>query len=288
MKRILLAPLALLAALLVATASGAATTTVQITANGFVPKATTINVGDTVTWHNADTSAHQVVANNGSFASPVLKPDETWSHTFTSAAKLGYRDSQATSHTGSVTVKGPTPDVSLSSNRSKITYGSGQEATLSGTVNSGTAGEQVTLTSLAYGQTAAQAGSTTKTTTTNGAFEFSVSPSIQTVYQVKWKSATSAPVTVNVAPRVGFGRIGRLYRAKVTSELTYRGHFVWVQRHTAFGWRNMKQVVLRSGSQAVFGLKLRHGRNLLRLFLPSAQAGAGYVAGTSSMLAIRR
>ena len=77
MKRILLVPLALVAALLVATAAGADTKTVQITGGGFTPKATTIAIGDTVTWHNADTSAHQVVANNGSFASPVLKPDET-------------------------------------------------------------------------------------------------------------------------------------------------------------------------------------------------------------------
>jgi plastocyanin len=288
MKRLLLLPLALVAALLVATAAGADTKTVQITAAGFSPKATTINVGDTVTWHNADTSTHQVVANNGSFASPVLKADETWSHTFAAAANLNYHDSQNTKNTGTVRVTGAAAAVSLTADRTKITYGTGQSATLSGTVNSGAANEQVTLSSLAYGQTAAQAGSTTKTTGANGAFDFSVSPSIQTVYTVHWKNATSSPVTVNVAPRVGFGRTGRLYLTRVSSELSYRGHFVWVQRHTAFGWRNMKQVVLKSGSRAIFGLRLPHGRTVLRVFLPSAQAGAGYVASTSRLLAIRR
>src|SRR5205814_10448091 len=104
MKRMLLLPLALLAAMLVATAAGADTKTVQITKSGFTPTATTITVGDTVTWHNADTANHQVVANDGSFASPVLKPSENFSFTFQQAGKDNYHDDQATTNKGSVTV----------------------------------------------------------------------------------------------------------------------------------------------------------------------------------------
>src|SRR6266536_1647062 len=287
MKRILLLPLALVAALLVATAAGADTKTVQITGAGFSPKATTITVGDTVTWHNADNSAHQVVANNGSFASPVLKADETWSHTFTQNGKVNYHDSQATTHTGSVNVTGTAPDVTLSPNASTITYGN--DTTLSGAVSNKLANQPVTLTSQPFGTSAQSSASATKTTEAHGAFSFDVSPSIQTTYQAHWLTATSSPVTVNVAPRVGFGRSGRLYTAKVTSDISYRGHFVWVQRRGTFGgWTSMKRVVLGSGSRAVFTLRLRHGRNTLRLFLPAGQAGAGYVSSMSRLLFVRR
>ena len=93
---------------------------------------------------------------------------------------------------------------------------------------------------------------------------------------------------MNVAPRVGFGRSGRLFIAKVTSDLGYGGHFVWVQKRTSFGWTNLKRAFLGDNSRAVFRVKLRHGRSVLRLVLPQSQAGAGYVLGTSRMLAVFR
>ena len=65
MKRILLLPVALLAALVVAASAGADTKTVQITKSGFTPSSTAVMVGDSVTWHNADVVSHQVVANDG-------------------------------------------------------------------------------------------------------------------------------------------------------------------------------------------------------------------------------
>src|SRR5438105_11489214 len=109
MKRILLIPLAAVAALLIAAAAGANTQPVQITAAGFVPKAVAITVGDTVTWRNADVASHQIVANNGSFASPVLKTGDTWSHTFSAPATVRYHDATAAKNTGSVAVNGPSP-----------------------------------------------------------------------------------------------------------------------------------------------------------------------------------
>jgi hypothetical protein len=95
-------------------------------------------------------------------------------------------------------------------------------------------------------------------------------------------------VTVNVAPRVGFGLSGRLFIAKVTSDLNYGGHFVWVQRHSSlFGWINIKRVYLGSTSRATFGLRLRHGLTTLRLVFPLSQAGDGYVAGLSRTMFVR-
>jgi len=96
-------------------------------------------------------------------------------------------------------------------------------------------------------------------------------------------------VTVDVAPRVGFARSGRLYIAKVTSDIGYGGHFVWVQRKAPFGsFHNVRRVFLGANSRAVFRVGVPRGRSILRLVLPSGEAGAGYVASSSRMLAVKR
>ena len=284
MRRIFLLPVALIAPLLVATAAGASNQTVQITKNGFTPASVTITVGDTVTWHNADTSDHQVVANDGSFASPVLHGDQSYSHTFTAAGKVTYHDSFARAHTGTVTVNGPPSTVTLSASSSTVVYGSG--TTLSGAVSNQLTNEPVLLTAQPFGKGTQSIDTTT--TSSSGTFSFGVSPTIRTLYTAHWRTADSSPVTVNVAPRVGFGLSGRLYIARVTSDLNYGGHYVWVQRHSsAFGWTNIKRVYLGSTSRATFTLRLRHGLTTLRLVLPSSQAGDGYVAGLSRTLVVR-
>ena len=79
------------------------------------PQTATVSAGDTVTWHNADTADHQVVADDGSFASPVLHADQSYSHTFTGAGTEKYYDSYARTHTGTITVSGPAPTVTLQS-----------------------------------------------------------------------------------------------------------------------------------------------------------------------------
>jgi plastocyanin len=78
-------------ALVLAAPASTATSTVQIKATGFVPATVTINQDDTVTWTNTDTKDHQVVANGGSFASPILKPTKTYSHS-SGAGTFRYHD----------------------------------------------------------------------------------------------------------------------------------------------------------------------------------------------------
>jgi len=56
-------------ALTLASAGAAATVTIQIRSTGFSPGAVTINHDDKITWHNADKVNHQVVSDDGSFAS---------------------------------------------------------------------------------------------------------------------------------------------------------------------------------------------------------------------------
>ena len=286
MKRMLLLPLALVATLAVAATSGAATKatkTVQVTSGGFTPAAITISVGDSVTWHNADNANHQVVANNGSFASPVLKPDDTYTQTFNTAGKVNYHDALATKHVGSVTATAPAGSVTLTAATQTIVYGSSTK--VSGAVSNQLTNEPVTLTSQPYGKGTQSLAS--QTTGANGAFAFGVSPTIQTAYQAHWRTTSSQNVTVNVAPRVGFGLSGRLYIAKVTSDLNYAGKFVLVQKRNAIGtWKTLKRVYLGGNSRAAFRLQLAKGRTVLRLALPDSQAGAGYVQGISRLMPV--
>ena len=285
MKRMLLLPLAFVAALVVAASAGADTKTVQIVKSGFTPSSTTINVGDSVTWRNADSVNHQVVANDGSFASPVLKPGESFTQAFAKAGKLSYHDALFTSRKGSVTANAPAATVSLTAATQTIVYG--ENTTVSGSISNQLANEPVSLTSQPVDKgTQAIASSMTQA---SGAFSFGVSPTIQTAYQAHYKTAASPSVTINVAPRVGFGRYGRHFIAKVTSDVGYGGKFVVVQRKSRFGgWTAAKRVYLGGASRAVFTMRLVKGPSTLRLVLPDSQAGVGYVQGTSRLLLVRR
>ena len=285
MKRLITVALVGLAALLAAGAIGAATTTIQITKNGFTPKSITVTAGDTVTWHNADSHTHQVVADNGSFASPALAANASWSYTAAKSGKFTYRDAYATTHRGTLIVNAPPATLSLAPALGTVIYGS--STAVNGTVSNNLTNEAVTLTSQAYGKSVQSVASTT--TTTAGAFFFGVTPTIQTTYTAHYRSSNSTPVTVNVAPRVGFGQSGSLFIAKVTSDLGYAGRFVIVQKRNAVGgWYSFKRVYLGDSSRATFRLKLAKGHYTLRLYLPPSQAGAGYVQGFSRLLPIVR
>jgi plastocyanin len=56
----------------------------------FTPGATTVHVGDTITWTNNGPSSHTATANNGSFNTGVLKKGQSASHTFTQAGTFSY------------------------------------------------------------------------------------------------------------------------------------------------------------------------------------------------------
>jgi hypothetical protein len=163
-------------------------------------------------------------------------------------------------------------------------YGGG--TALTGGVSAALANEPVTLTAQAIGKSTQSIDQVT--TTTGGNYTFNVTPTIRTSYQTHWRTADSRTVTVDVAPRIGFSRSGRLFIAKATSDLSYAGHYLWVQRHYGFGWKSVKRVFLGSNSRAVFGLKTPRGTTQLRLVMTSGQVGAGYVAGQSRTLFVHR
>jgi plastocyanin len=302
MRKSLLILLAAAALTIGAPASAAqhATKTVSITRTAFVPNSVSIFVGDSVTWMNSDTIDHQVISQAGGFASPVLKPGETFTHVFDKAGKFGYKDALSTkTGNGSVTVAAQPVNATLSLHPSAtaVVYDV-NSVQLTGQLSLKKSGQQVTLSEQALGEAQAKALATT-TTDANGEFAFTVAPSIRTVYTAHWQvgndQATSTPVTVAVHPRVGLGLIrhrGTLftYRAKATSDLSYAGHVVSFQRYATSvgGWITIKRVVLGSTSSKIFSVRLRLHVSKVRVFLPTSQAGEGYIWGVSrSLLAIR-
>jgi plastocyanin len=56
----------------------------------FVPATLTVAAGGTVTWTNRDEEPHTVAANDGSFHSPGMGSQATYSHTFATAGTFDY------------------------------------------------------------------------------------------------------------------------------------------------------------------------------------------------------
>ena len=65
-------------------------TAVSITNFAFTPATLTVKVGETVTWTNKDEEPHNVVAGDGSFRSPGMDSNGTYSYTFTKAGSFDY------------------------------------------------------------------------------------------------------------------------------------------------------------------------------------------------------
>lgn len=271
----------------------AATTTVQITKTGFVPATVTINANNAVTWKNADTVTHQVVANGGQFASPILGPGRSFTHTFDLGGTFKYHDALHPSLKGTLIVKGPPPQVSLAASAAVVKYGT--TVTLSGTVNNKKSGEAVTLVSLPYGQTTKQVIANLQTGS-GGTFSFAVTPQIQTQYQAQWKNLSESSVTVQVVPAIKLPAPSPSgwFHFYVFPQ-NYAGHFVFLQRFTLFHqWVSIAKLTLgtRSGRLISVGT-IRHmiprGRWSIRVLMTADQVGPGFLeASSASQPVVRR
>ena len=157
---------------------------------------------------------------------------------------------------------------------------------LSGTVSTAKAGEVITVLAQPYGELAATPIGTA-TTTGSGQWAFTVRPSIQTTYTAKTSTSTGAPLTISVHPRVGLGYQGGIFSTKVTGgagATSFAGKVVFFQRRNSSGrWVTLDKVVLNVNSFARFKVKLPRGSSYVRVYLTKAQAGAGYLDGTSAI-----
>lgn len=285
--RRLVALAAAFTALAVAAPAQAATVNVKITKTGFSPSSVRINFGDTVKWTNSDTTNHQVVADNGSFASPILKPGASYSFTFKAAGRFPYHDAIHPSLKGVVRVNGPPPSLTFGATNPIVVYGT--QTTLNGTVSNKRAGETVAILYQPYGQTSPIQLAVVQTTT-GGVFSFTTTPTIYTTYWATWRKTTSQQAVVQVKPKITFTPRGsRFYTTVSAADHSWAGHFVYLQRLSRFGqWVTTLKLKLGPKSARLFRIPRRHGVTVYRVAMTVNQAGAGYLDSHSGTQRIRR
>jgi plastocyanin len=271
------------AALTLAVAGSAATVTVQIKSTGFSPSTLTVDNGDKVTFKNVDKVDHQVVADNGSFASPILRPNQSWTTaSLTTAGTFGFHDALYPKLRGKLTVKGPPPAVTLALSQPIVVYGTA--IALSGAVNSGAANESVELTQQQWGQASPTQLAIVKTGT-GGTYSFAVTPSLYTTYLARWKNVASGSVVAQVSPKVRLvpGQRGYM-KAMVSAPVSMWHRHVSLQRLSPFGqWVSVANLTLGQLSGKLFqpASYLPKGLSKIRVFLSVNQAGNGLLSAHS-------
>ena len=295
-------PLVCIASLALA-ASGvtavAKTVTVTITKNGYVPKDSSILPGDTVTFTNGDTAAHQVSfkTSTGFTCTPnplVLQPAASGSCVFQTAGSYAYSDPNVKGNTyrGSITVTAPPDSLTLVAKPLLLIFGGKVSGT--GTVSTAKAGENVDVLGQQCGATAASK-LTTVQTTTGGAYAISVQPLMNTTYTTKLRNATSTASAVRVRPRMKLTRLAaHRYSIRVDAGTSFAGKYASFQRYNATlkRWKAVKTVLLKASTKGVapavasaasFRSSIRGGLRI-RVTLAQAQVGTCYAAGLSNTI----
>jgi hypothetical protein len=181
------------------------------------------------------------------------------------------------------------PSLTLAASAPSVQYT--KPVTLTGALSSKKTNQQVTIQAQECGKTTFSRVGNVKTTT-NGAFSMSVTPTVMTVYEAKWKSTLSPKVTVSVRPLVQLVKVSRRsYTAKVTAGLDLKGKIVLFQRYSRLRhrWVQVKKVVLSTSTpgtkptivtSASFKAKVAR-RVRVRLMLSKKQAAPCYLSATS-------
>ena len=169
-----------------------------------------------------------------------------------------------------------------------VTYGSATK--LSGVVSPAKSVKvQLSVQACAGGQ--AQK-SLSVTSTAQGAWTATVTPTSKTVYQAKAKSTDSQALTVQVRPGLTLAKVAaHKFRTRLTAGQSFGGKIALFQKRTSSGWRTVKSIVLvelGSGSGTVVSGKtfrsgIRAGRTL-RILLTQRQAGSCYMGATSNSI----
>jgi plastocyanin len=285
-KALLLLSVSILAVAAASVALAAVTRVVAIKPGGFQPATRTIQTGDSIRWRNDDTVNHQVVADNGHFASPVLRPRQTYQRTFNTAGTFRYRDALEPAERGTIIVQGPPPSVTLAASAPAVFFGAGVR--LTGRISSGAANQMVSIWERPFGQTSFVKAADL-TTATAGVYDFPDIPNVLSEYQARWGSRTSATVAVGVRPRVSLIRRAPWFVTSVKAGRSFAGRWVYVQRKSSLGqWVNRKKVRLGSSGARRFKMDLPRGRHILRVFLTTNQAGTGYLWSHSRTIVVTK
>ena len=284
MRKALLLAIAILGITAASVSLAAVTRVVAIRPAGFSPATRTIQTGDSIRWRNDDNVNHQVVADNGHFASPVLRPRQSYTRTFTTAGTFRYRDALEPAERGVIVVQGPPPSVSVALSQGTVFYGAGIR--LTGFVSSGQANQRVEIWGRPYNQ-ASFMKITDLLTVTGGGYDWSTVPQTLSYYFARWGNRTSATVSVGVRPRMTLIRRAPwlVTSAKVGTPLA--GRWVYLQRRSSLNqWVNIKKVRLGSSGARRFKVNLRPGRHILRTFMTTNQAGSGLLWSHSRTIVV--
>lgn len=291
MRKLIVSVLVGVAAALVGIAPAAsADRIIVISASGFTPRNVTINAGDTVTWSNTDTRAHQVAVARG--CTITVQPASTGSCTFATVGRFDYREPTQSGGAwrGTITVRAAARAVTIAAAPKVVTYPAA--ATLSGGVTPAQANERVGVSAQACGA-AAFTSLATVTTTTAGVWTLAVRPQKTTVYEASWRGAT-ARTTVAVRPRVTLRKLTRgRFVVRISAAQGFGGKVAVLQRYNiaTASWVRVRYVTLRvvGGtaptviSGATVRTRLRVGTRV-RAVIGAAQVAPCYVAGTSNVV----
>ena len=281
----------------------AATTTMAITRNGYVPKTLTIVTGDSVVLANQDTVAHQVVLKPTTgftcTAGLVIQPGQSSSCTFRTVTKYSVSDPnrKTSAFKGTITVNAGPPGsvLSLTAAPQLVLYGG--QSTLSGRLGTGQANQKVDIFAQECGASALTK-LTTVTTTTDGAYTFAVQPRRNTTYESRFRALKSTRVLVKVRPQVTLRKLApRRFRVTVLAADSLAGKFVIFQRFSSVQrrWVRVRAVALVADgtltspinpttvSRAVFRSRIK-ARLRVRALLTQAQAGSCYAGSASATI----
>ena len=290
MRKVLFAAVGV-ALLIGGSAAFARTAAVEITKNGFSARDVAVQSGDSVSWKNSDSTTHQVAVDNTS-CKLSLMPSQSGSCTFGTPGTYRFKDptvrgsdQNGSSFAGTLSVAQNTRAVSIAASKSLMIFG--DAITLSGTVAGKQAGESVTITAQPTGE---PTSTTQVTTTAGGNWSLQVQARIRTTYQAKVDDAVSAPLTVNVRPRITLQKVGRnSFLVVVLAQHSMAGKSIGVARWTGSSWTTISQAQLqsiaRTSTVAVgYVTSFVSLGTKLRVFMQAAQAGPDYADGHSNFV----
>ena len=263
----------------------AGSSAVQITSTGFNPATRSVQSGDSVNWTNSDTVRHEVAV-TGTSCKLSLDPAQSGSCAFPSAGTFAYSDPTTPGFDGTVTVAANSRSVSLAVSRALNIFG--DAVTLSGTVSSKAAGEQVTVISRPSGLPEEH---TTVTTTTGGNWSLVVQPRVKTAYQAQYDTALSQSTTVSIRPRITLQKVGRhQYLIVVLSARSMAGKLANVTRwvpgrgYVTFRTATLLSIVRSPTTSVAYFTTLVKLGTKLRIFMAANQVGADYLEGHSNFI----
>jgi hypothetical protein len=185
-----------------------------------------------------------------------------------------------------------TPTLTLAASAPTVRYG--KPVTLSGTLSTQQANQNITIKATPCGTTRTSNAARVKTTA-NGAYTASVTPTVTTSYQASQKNIQSTKVVVAVAPVLALTRVARgSFTATLTAAQDFKGKRVLFQRYARLRkrWVQVKRVTFTTSapgqrptivSSVAFRAKAPK-RARVRLLLTKAQAGACYVSAKSNVV----